>query len=288
MTLSEKAQENYSYYLYGIVGNDRRQSIDELPGEGIDPAYPVYTLPYQAIQALVSKVLLAEFGQEALETNLNNLEWLEAKVRAHQGILETVLAGQTLIPTRFCTIYRSESRIREILARYHDDFMDTLARLNGKYEWGVKLYCNAQILSQKIEDLSDPVKALKMEIRQKSDGAAYFLKKKLEATLAEEVERTRDECAQKSHECLSCHAAEAVINPLRSREMSGRSEMMLLNGAYLMAKKQLAAFQVEVAGLQEKYGHLGLCYEMTGPWPAYNFVALDLTEESSRSDAHQR
>lgn len=278
MALNEKEPGNYGYYLYGIIGNDRRRLVDELPREGIDPAYRVYTLPYQAIQAIVSRVSLAEFGQEALETNLNNLDWLGARVRAHQGILESLITGHTLIPMRFCTIYRDEGRIQEILTRHHNSFMATLARLEGKYEWGVKLYSNRQLLRQKVEEISAQVNTLKLEIGRKSDGAAYFLKKKLEATLAEEMERMADECAQSSHERLSYHAAEVVINPLQSKEISGRNEPMLLNGAYLVAKKRLTTFQAELAGLQERYGRLGLYYEMTGPWPAYNFAALDIDE----------
>jgi hypothetical protein len=274
----EASEKGYGYYVYGIMEGDSSQPIERLPEEGIDPAYPVYALPYQAIQVIVSRVSLQEFGQEVLEANLNDIKWLEAKVRAHQGILETMLASRTLIPMRLCTIYRNESNVQEMLAHYYDDFVDTMARLKGKKEWGVKIYCDSETLAQKVRGVSDRVKDLKTEMAKKSSGAAYFLKKKLEDTVAEEVERVSDECAQCSHDRLSSHAEEAIVNPLQNKEFTGRKEEMILNGAYLVLEEQLAAFRAEMESLGDEYGDLGFGYEMTGPWPPYNFVTISFEE----------
>lgn len=274
----ERGEENYGYYVYGVVGDNSSQPIEGLPEEGIDLAYPVYALPYRAIQAIVSRVSLQEFGQEALEINLNDIKWLEAKVRAHQGVLEEVLDSRTLIPMRLCTIYRSESRVQEMLARYYDDFVEVLARLEGKQEWGVRVYCDGKTLAQRVGEVSDRVKELKTEMAKKSEGAAYFLKKKMDETVAEEVERISDEYAQCSHDRLSSHAEEAVVNPLQSKELTGRQEEMILNGAYLVLEEQLPAFQAELESLVEEYGDLGFGCEMTGPWPPYNFVTIHFEE----------
>jgi len=274
----EEGKEGYGYYVYGVLGSDNNQPVEGLPEEGIDPAYPVYGLPYQAIQAIVSKVSLQEFGQEELEANLEDMRWLEAKVRAHQCVIEMVLASHTLIPMRFCTIYRGESRVQETLAQHYDNFVETLAYLEGKQEWGVKAYCDGKTLVQRVEDVSDRVKALEAEMEQKSSGAAYFLKKKVDETIAEEVERVSDEYAQRSHDRLSGHAGESVVNLLQSREITGRKEAMVLNGAYLVDEEQLAAFRAELERLEEEYGDLGLSYDMTGPWPPYSFVSIGFEE----------
>ena len=59
---------------------------------------------------------------------------------------------------------------------------------------------------------------------------------------------------------------------------------MILNGAYLVAGERVAAFQSELASLEKEYTDLGFRYEMTGPWPPYNFVAIgskeDMADES--------
>jgi hypothetical protein len=270
--------EDYGYYVYAIAGGDDSQPIEGLPEEGIDPTQPVYALPYQAIQAMVSKVSLQEFGQEELEANLNDIQWVEAKVLAHQRVVETVLASRTLIPMRFCTIYRSQSGVQEMLTQHYDDFVADLARLEGNQEWGVKVYCDGKILAQKLEGVSDRVKELKAGMEQKSSGAAYFLRKKVDEAIAEEVEHVSDEYAQRSHDRLSSHTEEAVINPLQSKELTGRKEAMVLNGAYLVAEQRLTALRAELEGLSEEYSDFGFIYEMTGPWPPYNFVSIGLEE----------
>jgi hypothetical protein len=271
-------EPEYGYYVYGIVGSDSHQQVEGLPEAGIDPAHPVYALAYQTIQAIVSRVALREFGQEALEANLNDLKWLEAKVHAHQNVLDAVLARRTLIPMKFCTIYRSESRVQEMLDQHYSDFVDILNRLDGKTEWGVKVYCNARILSQQVGEISDRTKQLKAEIATKSSGMAYFMKKRLEETIDEEVERVSDECAQHSHDRLASHAQEAIVNPLQSKEITGRREEMILNGAYLVTEERLAAFRAELESLEAEYGDFGFSYEITGPWPPYNFVTIGYKE----------
>jgi hypothetical protein len=308
---AEEGEVGCAYYVYGVVGGDGGQPLEGLPGEGIDPAYPVYALPCshpaataseavlrrtgrstdQTIQAIVSQVSLRDFGQERLEENLDDMRWLEAKVRSHQDTLDTVVASHTLIPLRFCTLYRTEERIQEMLEQHHADFVQALTRLEGKREWGVKVYCDNKILTQRAGQVSDRVKEIEAEMAAKSSGAAYFMKKKLEETIAAEVERISDEFAQRSHDRLSGCAAEAIISPLQSKELTGRQEAMVLNGAYLVAEDQLAAFRAELASLQDEYGALGVSYEMTGPWPAYSFAAIDLTaSEANRveeSVAHE-
>jgi hypothetical protein len=279
-------EESYGYYVYGIVMDGDSQLAAELPEQGIDTANPVYALQPaasarqpSAIDAIVSRVSLQEFGQEELRANLKDLEWLEAKVRAHQAVLETVLANFTLIPMRFCTICQSESRVQEMLAHHYDEFVEMLTRLEGRREWGVKVYCDSGVLTQRVEEINDRVRDLRAEMEQKSSGAAYFLRKKLEESIAREAEHLSDEVAQHSHDRLSSHSEEAVINPLQNRQLTGRGETMVLNGAYLVAEELLTAFQAELSRLQDEYGNLGFSYEVTGPWPPYNFVALSFEED---------
>jgi hypothetical protein len=281
----KEGEEGYGYYVYGVVGGDSSQPVEGLPEKGIDPVHPVYALQpsaishrLSAISAIVSRVSLQEFGQEELETNLDDIRWLEAKVRSHQGVLETVMANHTLVPMRFCTIYRSESRVQEMLGQHYDDFVEALAQLEGKQEWGVKAYCDGKTLAQRVGEVSDRVKELRAEVEQKSSGAAYFLKKKMDETIAEEVQRISDEYAQRSHDRLSRQAEEAVVNPLQNKEITGRKEEMILNGAYLVLEEQLPVFRAELENLEEEYDGLGFDYEMTGPWPPYNFVTISFEE----------
>jgi len=283
----ESNEADCGYYVYGVV--DGASTIEGLPENGIDAAYPVYSVPAATLhrqasgtpQAIVSRVSLQEFGQEQLQAFLEDIAWLESRVRVHQSVLASVSAVRTVIPMRFCTIYRSESGVQAMLTQNQGQFAAGLARLDGKQEWGIKVHCDTDILAQHVREISGPVQAMQAEMAAKSSGAAYFMKRKLEEVIAGEVERLGDEYAQRSHDCLGRHAAEAVVNPLQGQELTGRQEPMLLNGAYLVSRQNLAAFRAGLTTLQGEYGELGLSYEMTGPWPPYNFVALEIEEDAA-------
>jgi hypothetical protein len=49
---------------------------------------------------------------------------------------------------------------------------------------------------------------------------------------------------------------------------------MLLNSAYLVDDAALDAFKAALDEKAAAYGNHGFRFELTGPWPAYNFVAL--------------
>ena len=52
---------------------------------------------------------------------------------------------------------------------------------------------------------------------------------------------------------------------------------MLLNGAYLVRVEREKAFADVMNALQSSYGNDGVRFELTGPWPPYNFVDVEAT-----------
>ena len=260
-------------YVYGIIGGGGDLPHGDLTDAGIDPANPIHLVAHQDIQAVVSSVSLGEFGEEALESNLNSIEWLTAKVRNHQNVLDRLSAIRTVIPMRFCTIYCSEHRVQEMLAQHYDDFSSALVRLEGKQEWGVKVYCAPQVLSEKAAEISDVAKSLTSELAEKSEAAAYFVKKKIDDAVSAEAERITDEVVQDSHNRLWMRSWEAVVNPAQSRKVTRREEDMVLNGAYLVSRECTEAFETELDDLRKKYVGLGFSYELSGPWPPYSFAS---------------
>lgn len=266
------AESDAGYYVYGII--EEVKDLDVPPRVGIDPKYPVYTLPYGKLCAVVSQVSLQEFGTEALEERLRDMTWLETRVYAHQAILDDVLARNAVIPFRFGTIYQSEGRVRELLATRYAALLAALVQLKGRQEWGVKLSCDVGALRQQIDTISPKLQALRAEIDGKAEGAAYFLQKRLEQVAAAEIERYSDDCARHSHAHLAACAVAAVTNATQRQELTGNSATMILNGAYLVATEKFDDFRTELEHLGMKFSELGFSYELTGPWPPYNFVQL--------------
>lgn len=273
---TEPAETGAGICIYAVVDCPEGQSLPALPAAGLDPAFPVYAIPFRSHLAVVSLVSLTEFGQAQLDENLKDLKWLETKVLAHQAVLDCLVTEHNFIPMRFCTIYRSQESLLDMLAQYHDVFADTLGRLRGKQEWGVKAYCHQETLAGWVRDSNPAIRERKAELDQKSGGAVYFLKKKLDDQIENEVVGMSDETAQRSHDRLCQMAIGSSVNPLQSSEDGDKGTPMILNAAYLVPREQWPTFRAEVENLQREFDQLGCRYEMTGPWPPYNFAAVEL------------
>ena len=224
------------------------------------------------IAALASEVPLSEFGEESLRENLNDVAWLEDTALAHERVLETVLAQTTVIPMRLCTIYSSEGSVRDMLAQERAAFGDALARLEGRTEWGVKVFVDRSAVADAAPERSEEIAALRAEVDALPEGEAYLKRKQLDRLAAEEADDVVDECVDDVHARVSACAAEALLNPLQRPEVSGHPGEMVLNGVYLVEDVEVDTFHAAVSDLRDRFGPLGFEVEPTGPWPPYNFV----------------
>ncbi len=257
----------------------------ELPSiPGIDQTRPVYGLAGKAVQAVVSRVRAERFDRSAIEAGLQDPVWIDAHVRGHQRVLDTLVAtGQPVIPLRFCTIYRDEAAVQAVLTAHEPALVAELDRLRGQQEWGVKLCVAREELQTAILDHHTglgswaddaALHALQARIAGMSAGAAFLLQKKLDALVAHKADTITAAVVEESHARLSGHAVAATTVALQSNHPG-----MELNAAYLVAERELDGFRGELARLGEEYGAAGVYYELSGPWPAYNFIDLDLSDD---------
>jgi hypothetical protein len=263
---SEQArQPALGLYLYGIVHASVRITGDLA---GVDRDHRVFLLEGNELAAIVSSVSLEEFGEEQLRENLNEVAWLEQKARAHEAVLEALIESTTVVPTRLCTIFRDEKQVREMMGREGPALVEALERLEGKAEWGVKAFAEPGALEQAALERAKEGS----EREPLSPGAAYMDRRRRESRARENAEEIADGWAQAIHQQLEDCAAEALLNPLQARELSGHDGDMLLNGVYLVEDEVAGRFREFVSELGEDYRGRGVAVELTGPWPAYNFV----------------
>ncbi len=273
-TDTRRAEPTKGYYVYGIVpAGDRSPPRGVF---GVDAKFPVTVLEHDGIAAITSEVSLDEFGEDSLTSNVSDLAWLEAKVRRHEGVLARFMGARALVPMRFCTIYRSEEHIRELLGRERASFAAALHHLSGKREWGVKSFVDTAVLGRWVEANDERARRLREEMGAKSAGGGYFARKRLEDLVRREREAAGASCARDSHALLSAASHEARANPLQRKDLSGHADEMLLNGAYLVEREREAYFHGLRDELESRYRALGVTFELTGPWPPYNFVPPEL------------
>ena len=142
------------------------------PPVGVDPAAPVEKITHGGLAAFASLVPLAEFGEEPLRENLNQLNWLERVARAHEAVLERALDAGAIVPLRLCTIYTDEAGIRTMLESEREQLTATLDRLDGRQEWGVKLLLDREALARAAREGSPEIAALDDERSGRSGGGA--------------------------------------------------------------------------------------------------------------------
>ena len=272
-------------YVYGVA----RPSGDcaTLPPldsvTGILPGAPLGVIQHRDLLALVSEAPASEFDQQGLERNLDDARWVQERAVAHQAVLSHLLSGYTVIPFAFCSIYSSRENVSAMLAANDAELDHQLRRLEGALEWGVKLYCDVRQLKASIAESSSALEAQRRALAKASAGAAYLLRKRLETGVDKEAESATDQCAQNSHDRLAARARRSTLNANQSVEVHGRlGSTMVLNGAYLVDRADQSRFEADLAELQASNGDIGFRYELSGPWPPYNFVSKDLKQEADR------
>ena len=180
-----------------------------------------------------------------------------------------------MLPFRFLTLYRDEDELRAFLRGRAAELRTALERIRGRVELGVKAYVDPARTTPGRDSVV--LRELDEEIASAPAGKAYLLRRRRDQIAAEEATRFRFESARAIHERLAAFAEAAVSNPPQPRELSGRDEQMLLNGAYLVPSGD-DRLPGDLVALEEEYGPLGVSFELTGPWPAYNFVPRQVSE----------
>jgi hypothetical protein len=260
------------WYLYGVVSGDSAPSkTSDWPS--VTAAGEIEVVREGGLAAVVTPVPAVDFDQPGLDEHLQDTAWLEAKIRAHEQVLERVLADASVLPFRFCTVYRSEESVRHFLRERRGALEAALHQLTGRVELGVKAFADRRSLVRPGNEGEHEAPS-----EGQSGGRAYLERRLAEQRSAEDVERLALELVERWHEQLMAHAAAGKFLRLQIPEASGRSGEMLMNAAYLVEAND-RGFTGALAGLQREHKALGVAFELSGPWPPYNFVPPEVGSE---------
>ncbi|WP_169951268.1 GvpL/GvpF family gas vesicle protein [Microbispora sp. H11081] len=232
----------------------------------------VRPVPRGGLVAHVSDVPLDRFGEEPLRRSLEDLQWVEEVARAHHRVVETLAAAGPTAPVRLVTVYSGEEQVRDLLDRLHDDFAEILSRVAGRREWGVKAYLRRQPATPEPSATTTTATT-----GDENPGMAYLRRKKENLRGREDLWRAAAERAERLHAELARVAVASRRHRPQDPKLSGRSEAMVLNGAYLVDPAREEELAAVLGGFPDRF----LDVELTGPWAPYSFTSIDL--EASRS-----
>ncbi len=242
-----------AWYVYGVVRAGPDTSDRLVEGTELLAVGPV--------AALTALVPLDEYGEDRLRENFGDMAWVEARAREHEAVLDAAGARTTVIPMRMCTVYRTEAGVREMLAREAESLSRALEHLDGKSEWGIKVFADLR---------SAPPEADPADAPGAASGLEYMARRRAERDSHAVALERLDGATAEIHERLGAVACEALAVPLQRPEVSGHDGDMVLNAVYLVRDDGAERFHHEVEVLRSEFDYLEL--EETGPWPAYNFI----------------
>jgi hypothetical protein len=170
--------------------------------------------------------------------------------RRHDLVVRAVFEHHPVLPLRFGTVLRDEPAALRLLRNHHEEAGAWLDRVEGHREWGVRAR------------LARPAEPATVSTEGMS-GTDYLTMRRARLAAAARTRRDGATSAAALDDALSRHAAETVH---RARKSTTR----LLDAAYLVPAGTETVFHVETKRYDE------LAVEVTGPWPPYSFVRLEL------------
>ncbi len=246
-------------YVYCITSADAVVSVDDLAGiEGAK----IEIIAHGPLQAMTSVISLAAFQPAALRQRFQDAQWVEQNVRAHDQVLRAASLWGAVVPFRFCTILRGREDVRRLMETHADRLVSLLASLDGKREWGVKF-----LLRPRLHEGSDAHKS----------GKSYLIAKRA-AHAKHPLPLDAEKHAHEIHAKLQALANDSVLLPLQEHGA------MLMNAAYLLDRDAEKSFDAALAAASETAESNGIHCEVTGPWPPYSFVKLDLPLSSPQAE----
>jgi len=245
-------------YVYCIIKSDKPLYFGPL-GLGHEPA-DVHTVIYRDLAAVVSNTPMVV--QDPTREN----------VLAHQRVNETVMREHTVIPMSFGTVFKTSDDIIELLRSAYDAFSDVLNKMQDKFEFGLKVLWDRDLMVRQIEKEEEDIRRLKAEISSQT-GSTYFARM--------QYGRLVDQALQSRSERYVAEIFDGLRNVcVASRSNKPIGDRMIMNAAFLVSRDMEQAFDARVKEIGTQYDKLTFKY--TGPWPPYNFVNIRLKLERAQ------
>lgn len=264
---------NAGLYVYAV---GRREELRPLMEAGVPEAIEndaaLELVEAGELAAVVSRVPLEDYGEEGLPSRLADATWTATRALRHERAVEHFARRAAVAPLRFGTIYLRSESVARMLAERAASLREVLARLEGREEWGVNLYVERTILRGAVERISPRLRELAERAEASTPGQAYLLRKKIEAARDDETRAETRRTAAEVERRLA-DASDAASRLRLHKDETAEQGEVAARLAFLVPADGFEEFRTAAERLAEEYAPLGFRLELTGPWPAYNFVA---------------
>jgi hypothetical protein len=218
---------------------------------GIEGVEPVRAIACGEFICWVCELDHASFS-EALERNMENLEWLALHGVRHQQVVGEVAAQMTIVPARFGTIFSGEPALLKDVQSRKAALNQVFNRVAGADEWGVKVFAEQRT----------PAAA---PMAQARSGKEYLQQK------AERIKKRPERSDQELTE-LATALGKVASDSAPSGKVSGAQPSLLWQATFLVPRSKRKQWDQALKNFVERWdGQRRI--EVNGPWPPYSFVS---------------
>lgn len=189
---------------------------------------------------------------------------------AFAGINEQLEQHFSLLPMRYGSKLESAELIRKMLEINYPEFQQNLKKVENKSEFGLKIFCDSEKLMEemRLKSETDDIHSVKSEKEIKKSVYLDYMNKKLkEHRLEEKLLNYIDlVIAELTGKLTQLNAVSKIKK---------RSTATILIDAVFLLKKEMKDELVQAVQNSQNL-HQELNYTLTGPWPPYNFVDINL------------
>ena len=262
-------------YVYCVGERDALAPLFDagLP-EAIEDGSGLEAIEAGGLAAVVSAVPLEVYGEGALAERLSDAAWTATRALRHERVAEHFARRAAVAPLRFGAIYLRREGVERMLAERGAQLRAVLARLGGREEWGLNVYVERARLREEVARLSARLRELAERAEGSAPGQAYLLRKKIESLRDEEARAETRRVAAEVESRLAGTSDGSVRLRVLKDEATEQGELAA-RLAFLVRREGFDAFRAAAERLAAAYTPHGFHFELTGPWPAYNFAVID-------------
>ena len=267
-----------TFYLYGIAAAADAKA-DVFDGiEGLEAKSSVITMKCGSLSAIVSRLDNPAFSPYMIRKSMKNNSWLKDQVRQHAGVLAEAKGMMTIVPLRFGTVFTSEKEVQSFVQKREKALLETLSRLKDKNEFGIRVLCDVDKLGASI---STSGSEFSQSISQLSPSVAEFIKGQLHMDDADfsysSIEKAIESIVSRIDQPLQHFATEAISKNNGNGFATDLADVVL-NSTYLVPLVQEKNFRSKITEIAQELNPLGVTIEVSGPWPPYHFVDIDMDD----------
>ncbi|MEI6749950.1 MAG: GvpL/GvpF family gas vesicle protein [Bacteroidota bacterium] len=246
--------------IYAIVSvNSDPEKLNELLSgmKGIAGS-DIYAVPIHEITAVVSDMKRADLITD------------KSHAIEYASVIEILTKQFTLIPMRFGSFLKSTGAITKMLETNYYEFQQTLQKVEGKFEFGLKVFCDPEILKTELRSKSEVLVQTAANPDPEIKNSVYreYINRKLKEHRLEELMLTYVD------KVISDITGTLVrLDAINKFNRMGTPTNII--DAYFLLKKEKKEELIQMFGdMQNQYPALNLI--LTGPWPPYNFVDITI------------